>query len=88
MGLLDMLRGRTQNQLENIALLRLDRRNGDKSTNTEAAPSPGLKQGIFHEAPFESDTNKVTSGAQPGIQKAEAVALVWTKQVVYLTYAW
>ncbi|KAF4339836.1 siderochrome-iron transporter [Fusarium beomiforme] len=30
----------------------------------------------------------VTADAQIGIQKAEAVALVWSKKTVYITYAW
>lgn len=29
----------------------------------------------------------VTEGAQPGVQKAEAVALVWSKKAAFGTYA-
>ncbi|CDK28326.1 unnamed protein product [Kuraishia capsulata CBS 1993] len=32
--------------------------------------------------------NEVTEDALPGVQKAEAAALVWSKTAVYLTYAW
>ncbi|QKX64817.1 uncharacterized protein TRUGW13939_11993 [Talaromyces rugulosus] len=34
------------------------------------------------------DPNGVTQGAQTGIQKAEATALVWTRTALYATYAW
>lgn len=32
--------------------------------------------------------NQVTQDAQPGIQKAEATALVWSSKALYSTYAW
>lgn len=32
--------------------------------------------------------NNVTSEAQPGVQKAEATALVWTRTALYTTYSW
>ncbi len=37
----------------------------------------------IHEHPDE-----VTVDAQPGVQKAEAVALVWSKTSLYIIYAW
>lgn len=41
-----------------------------------------------HERQLLEDPNGVTQGAQPGIQKAEATALVWTRTALYATYAW
>lgn len=41
-----------------------------------------------HERQLLEDPNGVTHGAQPGIQKAEAAALVWTRKALYATYAW
>ncbi|PCG95332.1 Major facilitator superfamily domain, general substrate transporter [Penicillium occitanis (nom. inval.)] len=41
-----------------------------------------------HERQLVEDPNGVTQGAQPGIQKAEATALVWTRTALYATYAW
>lgn len=41
-----------------------------------------------HEQQLREDPNGVTKGAQPGIQKAEATALVWTRTALYATYAW
>jgi hypothetical protein len=32
--------------------------------------------------------NEITQNAQLGVQKAEAVALVWSKPAVYAIYAW
>ena len=41
-----------------------------------------------HARQLLEDPNSVTRGAQPGIQKAEATALVWTRTALYATYAW
>jgi hypothetical protein len=41
-----------------------------------------------YERQFLEDPNGVTQGAQTGIQKAEATALVWTRTALYATYAW
>lgn len=90
MGLLDMIRGRAQNQLENIALLRQDRRADDKITQGAegSIPSPQFNTDNSYGAKSKPESSEVTYDAQPGIQKAEAVALVWTENVVYVTYAW
>lgn len=36
----------------------------------------------------EEEVNEVTQDALPGVQKAEAGLIVWSKTAVYLTYAW
>lgn len=36
----------------------------------------------------DSQPEHVTENAHLGLQKAEAVALVWGKKVVWCTYAW
>jgi hypothetical protein len=41
-----------------------------------------------HEEQLLEYPNGITKGAQPGIQKAEATALVWTRTALYATYAW
>ena len=37
---------------------------------------------------IQNHPNEVTVDAQPGVRKAEAAALVWSKPAVYATYAW
>lgn len=32
--------------------------------------------------------DEITAGAQIGVQKAEATALVWSRTALYTTYAW
>nr|XP_003188889.1 siderochrome-iron transporter [Aspergillus niger CBS 513.88] len=41
-----------------------------------------------NEKEVETHPDEVTKDAQLGVQKAEAAALVWSKQAVYATYAW
>ncbi|KIV82055.1 hypothetical protein PV11_04191 [Exophiala sideris] len=41
-----------------------------------------------NEKEIQRDPNHVTQHAQLGVQKAEAVALVWPKWAVYATYGW
>lgn len=36
----------------------------------------------------ELHPDEITEGANAGVQKAEAVALVWPKKVVWAIYAW
>ena len=37
---------------------------------------------------IDSQSEHVTKNAHLGLQKAEVVALVWNKKVVWCTYAW
>lgn len=41
-----------------------------------------------YEQQLLEDPDSVSRDAQPGIQKAEAAALVWTRTALYATYAW
>jgi hypothetical protein len=41
-----------------------------------------------NEKEVQQNPNQVTADAHQGIQKAEAAALVWTKPVLYATFAW
>lgn len=43
---------------------------------------------VLNEKEVQTNPNNVTANAQLGVQKAEAAALVWSKQALYLTYAW
>lgn len=52
------------------------------------ATSDTLSLEARNEREIEQHPDQVTSDAQLGIQKAEAVALVWPKKATYVTYAW
>lgn len=41
-----------------------------------------------NEKDIQAHPDQITAYAQPGVQKAEAAALVWSKTTVYLLYAW
>ncbi|POR36869.1 Siderophore iron transporter mirB [Tolypocladium paradoxum] len=41
-----------------------------------------------NEKEVQANPDRVTQGAELGVQKAEATALVWSKKAVYLTYGW
>jgi hypothetical protein len=40
------------------------------------------------EKEIQAHPDQVSADAAPGVRKAEAVALVWSKKAVYATYAW
>ena len=60
---------------------------GNESTIEDTA-SERLSLDERNEREIEKHPNQVTKDAQMGQQKAEAVALVWSKGAVYATYAW
>lgn len=41
-----------------------------------------------HHSEYESESDNVSEDALPGVQKAEALTLVWGKKAIYFTYAW
>ena len=81
MGLLDMIRGRHEAQMVET-MARVD------TPSIDEKPHVGNDVNISACHPDQSQPEKVNPQAQPGIQKAEAAALVWSKKVVIGTYAW
>ncbi|CDK29511.1 unnamed protein product [Kuraishia capsulata CBS 1993] len=76
---------------------------GNYTDNDETSKKADVEAVVDHVAEESSDTislealnekevqmhpNGVTGESPVGVQKAEAVALVWSKTAVYLTYAW
>lgn len=41
-----------------------------------------------NEKEVQANPNGITQGAQEGVQKAEAAALVWSKKTIFCIYAW
>lgn len=41
-----------------------------------------------NEKEVQQNPDEVTAGAQRGVQKAEAAALVWDKKAIYCIYSW
>jgi len=41
-----------------------------------------------NEKEVQDNPNQITEDAALGVKKAEAAAIVWSKNVVYCTYAW
>ncbi|CAK7215175.1 hypothetical protein SCUCBS95973_002392 [Sporothrix curviconia] len=58
----------------------------DTINNAEASPKLSLEQ--QNEKEVIQNPDKITQDAQLGVQKAEAVALVWSKKTAYAVYVW
>lgn len=61
---------------------------GDVSGDNSNEDSDRLSLEARNEKEIMKHPDEVTSHAHLGVQKAEAVALVWSKKSVYATYAW
>ncbi|KAJ5621820.1 MFS general substrate transporter [Penicillium herquei] len=55
---------------------------------SENVPAESEKNAPVQSSEVEQHPNEITSGVGMGVQKAEAVALVWNKKAVYITYGW
>lgn len=78
MGVVDRLRGRKATEV-------VDDLGPVENTNEKSTDADELAR-ANQEAEVHPD--EVTKEAQFGLQKAEAVTLVWGKKAVYATYAW
>lgn len=91
MGMIDMIRGPHRARvMEEIAILQTPGPPDDKFaagnnfTRVVCRIDPKTRQSTQVGSP----SHEVTSDAPAGIQKAEAAALMWSKSIVYGTYAW
>ncbi len=55
-------------------------------TGSDSDSSMSLEE--KNEKEIREHPNTITAFAQPGVQKAEAVALVWSRPALYTAYAW
>lgn len=76
----------------------------DNDNDNKDSPAPEVKSDVeqpssdndtsrlsleaINEKEIQAHPDHVTAAAEPGVQKAEAAALVWPKKAVYATYAW
>lgn len=58
------------------------------STEPSGSDSDNLSLEARNDLEIQAHPDEITADAQPGVQKAEAAALVWGKPAVYSTYAW
>jgi len=61
---------------------------GDEKTVYDDPKSERLSLDERNEKEVEKNSQQITKNAQMGQQKAEAVALVWSKGAVFATYGW
>lgn len=94
MGVLDNIRGRDTSQL-NAAVHRsepgevaVDEKSPDQAQDTSASDSDTLSLEARNEKEIRLHPDQITANAEIGIQKAEAVTLIWGKKTVYAVYAW
>lgn len=86
MSLASLFRGRGQLHITNIEIEH-EPPSADPNGTIEASSSR-LSLRERNEKEVDDHGDRVTAGAQLGVQKAEAVTLVWSRTAVYLTYAW
>lgn len=55
---------------------------------TESDSDSSLDLADRNEKDILAHPDEITLGALPGVQKAEAAALVWSQKAVYCLYAW
>lgn len=93
MGVLDQIRGRQTEQHTAEAFAVTDDVGGKSPVETSNSKdansdSDALSLEAQNDKEIQQHPDQVTADAPEGIQKAEAAALVWTKPVLYATFAW
>ncbi|KAL1964743.1 hypothetical protein VTN77DRAFT_6610 [Rasamsonia byssochlamydoides] len=91
MGVLDLVRGRNDSHLAEAVVQSDDpqpKHQTGVSQDHVASDSDNLSLEAQNEKEIEAHPGEVTQYADPGVKKAEAAALVWSKKAVYATYAW
>lgn len=87
----DLLRSRKTSHIATHDLSGADFRDDSKALNdydASGSDSDTLSLEARNEKEVQQHPDRVTAGAQAGIQKAEAAALVWSKKAIFATYAW
>lgn len=94
MGVLDNIRGRDTSQL-NAAVYRsepadvpVEQKSPGHTQDMIASDSDTLSLEARNEKEVQLNPDQITANAELGVQKAEAVTLVWSKRTVYAVYAW
>ena len=87
MGVINLIRGRDHSRAANLESDYVPSAN-EKNVDFTDSGSSRLSLEERNEKEVVELGGQVTAGAQLGVQKAEAAALVWSKKAVYLTYGW
>ncbi|KAF3389809.1 Siderophore iron transporter mirB [Talaromyces pinophilus] len=92
MGVLDNIRGRDTSQL-NAAVhssepVPVDEKSPGNAQDLSASDSETLSLEARNEKEVRLHPDQITANAEIGVQKAEAVTLIWGKKTVYAVYAW
>nr|ANF07276.1 MFS transporter [Paecilomyces fulvus] len=92
MGVLDLIKGRNDHHVAEAVIAESEAYQPSKDEtpvpNPSGSDSETLSLEVREARENEKHPDEVTQGAQLGVQKAEAAALVWGKKAVYGTYAW
>ncbi|KAH8432660.1 putative siderochrome-iron transporter [Aspergillus melleus] len=91
MGVLELVRGRDNTAMvSDLAGTEDHRPKNSSPENPETSGSESDRKSLEarNEKEIELHPDQVTEGAQLGIQRAEAAALVWSKKALVATYAW
>lgn len=91
MGVLEMVRGRDNTAGVSDLVGTEDHRPKETSPeNPDISGSDSDRKSLEarNEKEIEAHPGEITEGAQLGIQRAEAAALVWSKKALFITYAW
>lgn len=92
MGALDLVRGRNNTSVaSSLAVTEdQDQQHGEKSPpqNPDSDSNDRSSLEARAEREIELHPGQVTEGADLGVQKAEAAALVWSKKALIGIYAW
>lgn len=91
MGVIDRIRSRRDDEVQpatDPAAEATDEKGAPNVQDSEWSPASSDDNLARAAKEIEAHPGQVTEGATPGVQKAEAAALVWPKKAVYAIYAW
>lgn len=95
MGVLDNIRGRDTSRLNAAAHGAEptdapvdENHSGQAAQDITVSDSDTLSLEARNEKEIQLHPDQITANAEVGVQKAEAVTLIWGKKTVYAVYAW
>lgn len=90
MGIFEKLSGRKDTTTDPVAGTTQagDHKNEEAGQSSTGSDSDSLDLVDQNEKAINENPDEITANALPGVQKAEAAALVWSKNTVYLLYGW
>lgn len=86
MGILDLVRGRDNTAAIDVVATEDHETKENEKSGSDSNDRSSLEARAEREIELHPD--QVTEGADLGVQKAEAAALVWSKTALICIYAW